>query len=46
MQVGYTAYSAHKVILAANVPYFQNMFNNNFPEKNQEILPICEVNPE
>ena len=45
MQVEDKTYPAHKVILAANVPYFLNMFSNDFLEKNKTVIPISDVYP-
>lgn len=34
---------AHKVILASGSPVFLSMFNGNFKEKHEEIVPIKEI---
>lgn len=35
---------AHKVILASASPVFLTMFNENFKEKNKQVIPIKGIN--
>ena len=46
VQVHGKMFVAHKIILAATIPYFQKMFTNDFLEKNQKVVSISSITPE
>lgn len=44
LKVGDREISAHRIVLAATIPYFEAMFNGNFREKHETSIEIRGIN--
>ena len=45
LQVGDQTFRAHRIVLAASIPYFHAMFTNDMVESKQEEITISGVDP-